>query len=144
VRSQTIKSADTSSGAGLSTIVHGRNHIVGNPVAHLSNDVVYVGSTLREYVRGTYLKDGQHKWPGIRGEPTLWNCSLERTSHTRHYEILVDTNIVCRVLLPSHANCWIRDGLSPTAVCHTNKPTLVVYGVVMIGVRLVNLRVLWC
>lgn len=141
--SQTINSADASS-AGLSSIVHGRNQIVGNPVAHFRDDVVYVGSTLREYIRSTYLENGQHEWPGISAKSTLWNSRLESTSHTRHDEILINTNIVCRVLLPSHARSRIRDCLSPTAISHTNKPTLVIYGVVMIGVRLVNLRVLWC
>jgi len=144
VGSQTINSADTSSGAGLLAVVHFRNHLIGDSIAHFCNDVIYVGSTLREYVCGTYLENGQHEWPGISGKPALWNSRLESTSHTRHDEILVNTNVVCGILFPSHAHSWIRDGLSPATICHTNKPSLVIYGVVVVGVRLVNLRVLWC
>jgi hypothetical protein len=144
VGSQTIKSASTSSGTGLLTIVHLRNHIISYPSAHISNDLIDVGSSLREYVSCTYLENSQHKRPRISTEPPLRNSRLKCTSHTRQDEVLICSNVVCGILFPRHTHCWVRNGLSPAAICHTNKPTLVVQCVVVDGVRLVNLRVLWC
>jgi len=143
VWSQTIKSADASSSTGLS-IVHLRSLLLNNPRAHICHDLINVGSSLREYVRSTHLKDSQHKRSGISREPPLGNCCLKRTSHTRQDKVLISTNVICGILFPSHAHCWVGNSFPPTAISHTNEPALVIYGVVMVAVRLVNLRVLWC
>jgi len=143
VRSQTIISAGSSSSLG-STVTNSWHGVSYNSVTDFGYDLVDIGASLGKYVCGLDLKDGQNESWRSCSESPLGNCCLESTCHAWQYKVLVCPNVVSGVLLSCHRDSRRGDSFPPASVGHTNKPTLVIYGMVVIRVGLVNIRVLGC
>jgi len=60
-----------------------RRCLINYPVTNLRDKIINVGTTLREHVRCTYLKNSQYETAGSLSESIFGNCYLKSTCHAR-------------------------------------------------------------